>query len=105
MPGPRLRSELRLLVPSGGDVGDAAGTAGAGGTRRGLPQLRREYHRAVLGGMASGGPPPLLCLLEAVVSTPGVRWEKVYARAWGLGEMQCVSDMAKGEVPDPSEMW
>ena len=32
------------------------------------------------------------------------RWEKVYARAWDLGEMRFDTDMAKGQAKDPSEM-
>ena len=40
-----------------------------------------------------------------MVSTIGVRWEKVYAHALDLGEMKFASDMAKGEAKDPSEMW
>ena len=39
------------------------------------------------------------------MSTIGVRWEKVYARAWHLGEMRFDTDMAKGQAKDPSEMW
>ena len=60
-----------------------------------------EQHEA----MASGGPVGLPVVRTYMVTTVGVRWEKVYARAWDLGELKFDSDMAPGEAKDPSEMW